>query len=74
MKEIKANIGDALLKVLSLNGVVAGGGEGRRLFACGAVSVDGEVIRDAKFTLPAGRFSVAVGRNKNVKILVGGGE
>ena len=46
-KQAVVSVGDMLIKVLSDNKITAGGGECRRLFACGGISVNGKRVTDS---------------------------
>lgn len=71
---IKVNIGDKLINILSYNALVAGGGECRRLFAVGGISLNGEKISDSNKTLDKDDFRdgeaiVQVGRKKSATLV-----
>ncbi|MCB9730479.1 MAG: tyrosine--tRNA ligase [Deltaproteobacteria bacterium] len=63
--------GAPLLNVLREAGLVASGGEARRMLAQGAVSVDGERIEDLEHRLAAGGdYVVKVGKRRYARIRV----
>ena len=75
-KQSVVNVGDMLIKVLSDNKMTAGGGECRRLFACGGISVNGNRVSDVGRVLVEEDFSdgaavVRVGRNKILTLTKG---
>ncbi len=60
-----------LLAVLRDSGLVASGGEARRMLAQGAVAVDGERVSDLEHRLSAGgAYVVKVGKRRYARILV----
>ena len=73
--DIQVKMGETLIKVLSANAVVAGGGEGRRMFALGAIRLNGERVADANRALTDADFVdgfaiVQVGRKKTARLAV----
>ena len=58
-----------LIDILRSSGLVASSGEARRLFAEGAIDLDGEVLRDVSLIIPAGTEGVLrIGKRRFLKL------
>ncbi|MCA8976119.1 MAG: tyrosine--tRNA ligase [Planctomycetes bacterium] len=55
---------------LTLAGIASSNSDGRRLVKGGGVRVDGVVVKDDKYGLPAGRFVLQVGKSKAAVVVV----
>ncbi len=68
IQEYAAASGDQLLDILTASGLCASKGEGRRLFTQGAISLDGNKIKDMSYCLPAGEYILKVGKKRFLKL------
>lgn len=57
---------------LTAAGLARSNSDGRRLVQGGGVRVDGDVVKDDKFTLPPGRYVLQVGKGKAAAVVVPG--